>query len=1082
MSDLYDPQYIRGGYGKFNIHKNFISMEAGTDAYFLEDEANEMQWIQNELRADTVRKQYYSGIFSKLDNDIHMSTEYLSGADTLNSFMVDKLVANVNGYFINVFGNDGLDRNKVLNFIQLPEPPAEGNYYDFVYLEAWFKEIKVNDSIWYNGNINNANGDIANDLFDKRINGETCRRVQLQWTIRSARIQSKDKLFDDSILAGDVPAFGAYHFPSKYGFWNADATLNSKFESDDKGLWIAGAGADDLGTIDGYTYAIPLFKVIRRNVQPYSSFNRLGGKKFKLDEANASDRPDGKFSNIIYPDDVIDVRNIIVCDNISKLLHKNIENLMLGNIRNYEPNMYSTYFGLDKIYTDSNTVVYYDCNKETPIDNANLVGKNYDYNLGVEQEAIIFTNADTYLKYDVNLPNDALTIQLTYRNDLEADKALFTIISNNKEVAQCIRMASGTLRLITDSYTFNYDNDIIPGKFTHIAFGYSKSMGKAYFFVNGKEVMQEIITPNFLTTDKIDTILIGHSSKFDADAVLFDEIEISSALKTSFNQIPQAVSDGLADIAIDTQFGRRNYSLVEATDTYTIHHTQDADVFGNMNFTIKPPHTAIFTTEEPTIQFDNESVKVSKTTWEYNEDGTYTCKIEGLGAGITYNTVIIGNVLFFPYQGITTMPNRAHAVYCEKSDIPFLTVKDTVSSDTHVLNVMDKGTSLNSNNQYIVYNPYVTHNGFCTGIEYQVELNNSDTFTINRSTYMDIYAIHDVIYKNNACMTSVSADKTKFTINLYKKITGTVTVILATKLNCAVYSSAKYGIEELAKFEPIKLYGDGNKTEFIYRSDTKILSCLSTNFVSADNTENEYGATSGTITTGAFVNGVFTPCDAKIDGAFIHLIFKTAPVNKADIITSIVSEYDPLKSERIEFVYEKINIQYPNMQKLHNANIVYYEPNILVTTDGLGVSPISSLDKELCNITYLPSATGNETSIVPQKLTAKSTDIVVPINYVEMKKGGSALVTMNNLHAQYIAQCKRGYKYCDIDNKVYYSAMELKNQVPALAVLFSIVDDNGLKLLVFSEYLSTTTIFVGSEDSAANVYYLDNNYLLKTIK
>ncbi len=67
MSDLYDPQYTRGGYGKYNKHKNFISMEAGTDAYFLEDEANEMQWIQNEARADIIRKQYYSGVFQKYD-------------------------------------------------------------------------------------------------------------------------------------------------------------------------------------------------------------------------------------------------------------------------------------------------------------------------------------------------------------------------------------------------------------------------------------------------------------------------------------------------------------------------------------------------------------------------------------------------------------------------------------------------------------------------------------------------------------------------------------------------------------------------------------------------------------------------------------------------------------------------------------------------------------------------------------------------------------------------------------------------------------------------------------------------------
>ena len=71
-------------------------MKAGTDAYFLEDEANEMQWIQNENRAEIIRKQYYSGIlkqyhsFSDSEKDYIPSSNYISGENTLNSFFIDK--------------------------------------------------------------------------------------------------------------------------------------------------------------------------------------------------------------------------------------------------------------------------------------------------------------------------------------------------------------------------------------------------------------------------------------------------------------------------------------------------------------------------------------------------------------------------------------------------------------------------------------------------------------------------------------------------------------------------------------------------------------------------------------------------------------------------------------------------------------------------------------------------------------------------------------------------------------------------------------------------------------------------------
>ena len=100
------------------------------------------------------------------------------------------------------------------------------------------------------------------------------------------------------------------------------------YQTVDNGLYIAGDGtqksADDLGTVDGYSYAIPMCFVFRRNdasltggFDPANNTNGALAHDHPLFAnthgigsipANTSDRPDQRFHDVIVRGDILDLR------------------------------------------------------------------------------------------------------------------------------------------------------------------------------------------------------------------------------------------------------------------------------------------------------------------------------------------------------------------------------------------------------------------------------------------------------------------------------------------------------------------------------------------------------------------------------------------------------------------------------------------------------------------------------------------------------------------------------------------------------------------------------------------------------
>ena len=186
----------------------------------------------------------------------------------------------VNGWLIPVTGTrtgsppGSPDNADTWNVIALNPPPSGSGDFrvDFVYLEVWLARVPPNPSslnkpgssaIYTYGNVEGGMSYLPDDIQDPNIGAETTERVQLQYRIGVqpglVGLTTNPDGFDPAV----VFARGASSTASTYNFLNMRSALG------DPGLWRAGDGSSTaqtaLGTVDGYSYAIPISGVFRRN-------------------------------------------------------------------------------------------------------------------------------------------------------------------------------------------------------------------------------------------------------------------------------------------------------------------------------------------------------------------------------------------------------------------------------------------------------------------------------------------------------------------------------------------------------------------------------------------------------------------------------------------------------------------------------------------------------------------------------------------------------------------------------------------------------------------------------------------------
>jgi hypothetical protein len=111
----------------------------------------------------------------------------------------------------------------------------------------------------------------------------------------------------------------------------------------DTGLWQAGDGNvnNSLGTMDGYTYAMPIAVMFQRNYGPFSlAYNIFGcgdpsTQNSGLIKYGISGRFDSKLADQIFAEDVVDTRQTVTLDawDMDKTMQESFVDLITGNTR-----------------------------------------------------------------------------------------------------------------------------------------------------------------------------------------------------------------------------------------------------------------------------------------------------------------------------------------------------------------------------------------------------------------------------------------------------------------------------------------------------------------------------------------------------------------------------------------------------------------------------------------------------------------------------------------------------------------------------------------------------------------------------
>lgn len=225
---------------------------------------------------------------------------------------------------------------------------------------------------------------LDDEIIDPLVAIESTQRIQLQYRFR---VTSSDEAinykkhpdgFSSPVSGSSDPAIfarGGRAIPvwsgngtdsQSYPFVPANKTstwLDSSAQAlgfEDNGLWVAGDGsqlaAQDLGSLDGFVYAIPIAMIHRHN----NSSNVLAGAKgFDPDSntngapeydhagftgplgaisAGLSDRPDGSFCDVVSEDRLVDLRRHISLGSprdLSSELTYQLQSLLDGSLKTW---------------------------------------------------------------------------------------------------------------------------------------------------------------------------------------------------------------------------------------------------------------------------------------------------------------------------------------------------------------------------------------------------------------------------------------------------------------------------------------------------------------------------------------------------------------------------------------------------------------------------------------------------------------------------------------------------------------------------------------------------------------------------
>ena len=309
----------------------------------LDSELNFVGDLAHDLNKMQVRELMTSGFYPMDVNAFEIGYDNSGNAngvnltDTPNQFIVRNFLGlpfkvNVSGEVLDVGGSNTSEQSKLA--ITLPPAPSSGSRQDLVFLEVWYQELFPNSlanrpesgKIYKFGNVQSGMEHLDDDIYYSPIGTDTTQRIQLQYRIRVVTGVNFSSFPEGINDTNNVKA--------QAGRGNTSLAYSFEKVLDDSGLYRAGNGdsssISDLGTVDGYSYAIPLFRIHRRNASPFSLLNLNGAGK-TIAQGN-SDRPDGYFNDKIEIGDIEDLRHTCVVSINTHQLDFAFKSLLEGNL------------------------------------------------------------------------------------------------------------------------------------------------------------------------------------------------------------------------------------------------------------------------------------------------------------------------------------------------------------------------------------------------------------------------------------------------------------------------------------------------------------------------------------------------------------------------------------------------------------------------------------------------------------------------------------------------------------------------------------------------------------------------------
>ena len=343
-------------FSAFNDQVNLQSIIFSNNSPLLE---LELQDIQNQNRQNLARTLIPSGFTELVDKRFSSVPIVYQPVDNLNNYILNSIAiapckAILNGINVNLIGNYSTQQAGNYLLLNLGEAPETGTREDLIYLEMWLERASYKDTFQLEGYMHGDNIDY--NILDSRVQDETSRRVIVRYSIRVAQDINFNKFPDgfgynsvndfSNIQAVANGEFSTYHKELIYKPANYLAFKNQPFYKDNN-LYIAGLPNHDLNSnriIGNFIYALPMFRIKRRNKQDYSLQNYNGSRTviYQYNDIPSSVygdllnniRPDHYYYDVITENDTIDLRKVVLNNNSYEYyLNQGLKELFTGKLQ-----------------------------------------------------------------------------------------------------------------------------------------------------------------------------------------------------------------------------------------------------------------------------------------------------------------------------------------------------------------------------------------------------------------------------------------------------------------------------------------------------------------------------------------------------------------------------------------------------------------------------------------------------------------------------------------------------------------------------------------------------------------------------